>query len=53
MAVFSEDDYKGTFFAVTCSKGLMKALGRKVKKGEELLLELTVKEVAREESHGS
>ncbi len=45
LAVFSENDYTGTFFAVTCAKGLMAALGRKVRKGEELILELTLTEI--------
>jgi hypothetical protein len=53
LAVFSELNYTGKFFAVTCAKGLMAALGRKVRPGETILLELTLTELKEGESNGS
>lgn len=44
LAVFHEADYTGPFFAVCCARGLMKALGRKVKRGETIKITLSVSE---------
>lgn len=46
LAVFHEAGYTGPFFAVCCARGLIKALGRKVKRGESLKIYLTVTECA-------
>jgi len=48
LAPFWREDETGALFAMVCAKGFMRALGRPVKKGETVCVEVTVTEVWRE-----
>jgi len=47
LCMFYRSEDSGQFFAVCCAGGFMKILGRKVRKGEAVEIELKLKEIQR------
>jgi hypothetical protein len=45
IALFHLGEDDGQWFATCCASGLMKLLGRKVEKGEKIIVEISAKEI--------